>query len=476
MPQSIAEKAIEERQPSAIEVLSSGPPADRGDLDFEASLACAALELVTSLVEAVTLDAACVAVVNRLKVFLEADGVALGLVRRGRFGGRNCRLAAIAGAADVNRGSELSVAAEHALNAVTIGADIDATVAPQPATSDALQALLRDPSIETCRLATTSGNVTGALVVWGRAGQFDSRWAQRFLKTANEPLAGAFAILEKAETGPLRRSLRRLFGNRRWAPWAALAAIGLTVASMLPYRIDCVCAAEPFKRRFVAAPFAGVFEKSLVRPGDLVTENAILGQMDGRELQLQVAAVTADYERTRKSHDVNLAAGKVAAAQLDKLELERLDQQRKLLDHRMRHVDIRSGVAGYVISGDLKQTEGAPLTVGQTLYEIAPLDQMIVEVEVDDDEVAEVCEGQAVAIRFEAHSGKTFDGQISRIHPRAETRESRNVFIAEVILEETEVALRPGMKGTARIAVEGESLLVGLLKRFWYSLTGLLGF
>src|SRR5688572_9138883 len=99
MPPSTIAKPIDERQQSPAAVVSSQQAIDSRDLEVEASNACAALELVACLVETASFDAACVTVVNRLKAFLNADGVALGLIRAG---GRNCRLTAIAGAADVN--------------------------------------------------------------------------------------------------------------------------------------------------------------------------------------------------------------------------------------------------------------------------------------------------------------------------------------------------------------------------------------
>jgi multidrug efflux pump subunit AcrA (membrane-fusion protein) len=311
--------------------------------------------------------------------------------------------------------------------------------------------------------------------VWSAARNFQRKRAESFLRLAREPLGGTLRLLEAAQAGAMRRSMRRVFGSRRWIPWTVVVLIGLVVMSRLPYRIHCDCAAEPVKRRFIAAPFAGIFAKSLVQPGDLVGENQVLGRMDGHELRLELAAVTADYQRVRKSRDVNLAAGKVAAAQIDKLELERLEQQRTLLESRIANIEIKSPVAGYVISGDIQQSEGAPLKIGDVLYEIAPLDQMTVEVEIEDNEVASVHEGEQVSIRFDAHPDQTFVGQLARIHPRSEIRDSRNVFIGEVALEKTDVALRPGMKGAARIALRDENLLTGLVARLWHSFVRLIG-
>jgi multidrug efflux pump subunit AcrA (membrane-fusion protein) len=145
------------------------------------------------------------------------------------------------------------------------------------------------------------------------------------------------------------------------------------------------------------------------------------------------------------------------------------------LEHRITNLAIRSPVAGYVIGGDLKRTEGAPLTVGQVLYEIAPLDQMIVEVAIADDDIALVEVGQPVSIRFDAYAGDEFAGRLLRIHPRSETRDSRNVFIGEVMLDEAAGALRPGMKGKARIAIGGKSLAGGLCQRGWHTIAMLLG-
>jgi hypothetical protein len=436
------------------------------DKEFETRLACAALELVAIVADAPTAQSASAAVVNRLKDFLGADGVALGLVQRN---GR-CRLAAISGAVQIDRGSEFSRAIEGALIAAA-----DRENAPRPGGDDTLGRLFPGAALVSRRLATQNGRSAGALLVWGSGRQFDRMLGERFMRFAAEPLAGALLLHDSARAGLVSQVLRGTLGNRRWLPWAALAVIGLAALCLLPYRISCDCAAEPSTRRFVSAPFAGVFERSLVRPGDVVAKDAQLGQMDGRELRIELAAITANYEQARKSRDVNLAAGKVAQAQIDRLELERLDQQRALLEHRMANLAIKSPVAGYVIGGDLKRTEGATLTVGQVLYEIAPLDQMIVEVAIGDDDIAPIEVGQVVSIRFDAHPGENFVGRLVRIHPRSETRDSRNVFIGEVVLDDATAALRPGMKGRARIAIDGKSLAGGLGQRAWHTVAMFFG-
>ena len=94
---------------------------------------------------------------------------------------------------------------------------------------------------------------------------------------------------------------------------------------------------------------------------------------------------------------------------------------------------------------------------------------MIVEVAIDDDDIAQVYVGQQVSIRFEGRAGESFLGRLARIHPRSETRDSRNVFIGEVVLDDATNALRPGVQGKARLVVDRESLATGLGKRLWHT-------
>jgi multidrug resistance efflux pump len=65
-------------------------------------------------------------------------------------------------------------------------------------------------------------------------------------------------------------------------------------------------------------------------------------------------------------------------------------------------LDIKSPIDGVVISGDLKRAEGAPVAIGQTLYEIAPLDRMVAEVAIPDDEISRVRLAQSVTINLDA--------------------------------------------------------------------------
>jgi len=173
--------------------------------------------------------------------------------------------------------------------------------------------------------------------------------------------------------------------------------------------------------------------------------------MDGRETRSRLAALEADLARSTKSRDSNLAAGKFAEAQIDRLQCDRFEHERVAAMRRLKQVDICSPISGIVVSGDLKRHEGATVKLGQSLYEVAPLDRLIAELAVPEEDLELVVPGARLSLRLDALSGRHWSGCVDRIHPRAEPRDNRQVFIAEVVLANDSGELRPGMKGMAKI-------------------------
>ena len=150
----------------------------------------------------------------------------------------------------------------------------------------------------------------------------------------------------------------------QWRPLFVAAGLCLPV----PYNVGAHCELQPDVRRFVAAPHAGEFQKSLVKPGDIVAKGQVLARTGRPRGARELAGVVAEQEHARKLRDVNMAAGKTAAAQIDQLETQRQEVKRQLLERRLANLEIKSPVDGIVVTGDLDAPEGVPVSVGQVLY------------------------------------------------------------------------------------------------------------
>lgn len=261
---------------------------------------------------------------------------------------------------------------------------------------------------------------------------------------------------------PVRNGPTPSATSHRWSrsklSFAAALVATAAMAVPVPYSVTCDCELQPVTRRFVAAPFEGALERALVEVGDTVTEGQLLARMDGKEVRWEQAGNTADYERAAKERDAHLAAQEFGEAQLAKLQMERLRLTGQMLEHRGDHLEIRSPIDGIVVSGELKRVEGARLSMGQTLFEIAPLDQMIVEVEIPEAEFASISDHASATIRLEAFPSHRLEGTLQRICPRAELRRKQQIFVGEIPLPNSTGRLRPGMRGRVSLAA-GQSTL-----------------
>jgi multidrug efflux pump subunit AcrA (membrane-fusion protein) len=311
-------------------------------------------------------------------------------------------------------------------------------------------------------LSDADGTVGGWSFWWS---QPDPRFAEkvRFLKASGAQISPFIRLLQQGKargySAVLRRIWRRLKRTQRGAFILGAGFLLVVGGFPMPERIAADCQAEPMVRRIVAAPFSATLRETVVEAGDLVEVGTLLAELDGREIRFALADAVANRARASKEADQALEAGQVAEAQMASLEAETYQQSQELNETRQQQLEIRSPIAGLVLAGDLERAEGAPLQVGDRLFEIAPLDRLLVEIDLEESEISRVQEGQSVQIRFDAYPGENFPAVVERVPPRSEVRANRNVFVCETSLNNPEGRLRPGMKGRARIEAKAQPLV-----------------
>lgn len=301
-----------------------------------------------------------------------------------------------------------------------------------------------------------SGRVAGVLIASGSRAVVHDPIQVRFLRTASDCLVSTLALVARAEGSWLRRSwtaLRRAVGRRAFAAMTSIAVIVVVAMALpMPYRISARCVIEPMQRRFVVAPHQGLIEMSLVQPGDVVRAGQPLARMDGREVRWELAGLEADRRQAQQQHDSSLARGDLGKSELARLEVEQLDAKLGLLRRRESLLELKSQLGGVVLSGSLEKLSSAPVETGQVLFEIAPLDQLRVEVAVPAADYRHIAIGDSIELRFDGRLSEPVNGTLTRIRPRSEIRDSTDVFVAEVELPNPNDSLRPGQRGHAVVS------------------------
>ncbi|MCP4787073.1 MAG: efflux RND transporter periplasmic adaptor subunit [Fuerstiella sp.] len=467
---------------------------------FQDSQHVAALvDLTSRILECDGADAAHRRVVDELQNYLDASSVILGICRDETT---VCRLAVSSDVADLNQFSDSTRIAEAALqesvarSAASIWPTSDsnnrhALLAHQQFADD-----VGADSVVGCPLRTAEGKNVGAIVVTFK-GELTSTDAGKpiavppedrispatialnFLRAGEQSIANAVHLQNRSInslTKLIRNAVRRTFTTKLARTVAIVVAVVAAVLLIpMDYRVPCDLELQPVARRFVAAPFAAPLETCFVEPGDVVAENEILAQLDGRELKWELAGIRADLGKAGKEYNTHLSEQEYGLAAIARHEIDRLENRAALLSAREENLEIRSPMAGVVVAGDLRDTEGVPLETGQSLFEVAPLDRMVVEIEIPEEDIRHVRRNMSLTFYLNAMPGESFKATVLRIHPRAELREQDNVFVAEAELENTSAVLRPGMKGEAKVSTGVRPIGWNLFHKPVAHVTGWLG-
>jgi hypothetical protein len=249
--------------------------------------------------------------------------------------------------------------------------------------------------------------------------------------------------------------------------WLKLIALGILAAVLFltiakgDYDAEAPCLLEATRRRVVPAPFDGFLKDTFVDPSDpaksKVAQNAALGELYTTELRLELLDAEKEkigYETQAKAarDDRKIGEMKIALAQADRVKAK-ID----LLKHRLEKATLTSPVDGYVVVGELKKQLGAPVKTGDVLYEVAPLDSLRAELNVPEDQIADVHIGQKGELAVAAKPDERITFVVEKIFPIAEVKDQKNVFRVQVKLDRRLPWMRPGMEGLAKIHLDRRS-------------------
>lgn len=320
------------------------------------------------------------------------------------------------------------------------------------ARSNGFQSALLIPALDP---RTTDPTVLLHIVVFANTPRLQKSHVQPICDELFPSLVQQTALLTRAEGNKLSQFFTRIheyFFKSRGRLWGVISFIViLALIFPMPHRLSCKSSLQPTVRRYIASPFSGRLEKSLVFPGDVVESKQLLAKMDDADLILQLESSIAERAREKERHDSALSDGKISEAQIAKLEMEKLAYDIDLFRAQLKQLEIRSPIDGVIVSGDLEKAEGAPVETGQTLYEVGPIDIFSAEIEVSERDIRFLKVGQDAIIRFNAVPLETFCGKIERIYPKAEVRDDKAVFVAIAQIDNSDLKLKPGMEGTATI-------------------------
>ncbi len=256
----------------------------------------------------------------------------------------------------------------------------------------------------------------------------------------------------------LRKGLAILVGPKH--TWAKVASIAILAGILFVCLADGTYKAEaPFviqatTQQVIPAPFDGRLESVEVEPGDeVIAGKTVLATLDTSELRLQLISRQSEWQKFRTEANIAMRDSKTAEEQIARANASEIDAEIELIQHRIDQAKILSPIDGTVVTGDLKRQVGGPVQIGTTLFEVAPLDSLLAELAVPEDQILDVEEGFEGELATVRDPANKISFRVERINPVAEVVNRRNVYKVRVLLLDSYPGLTPGAEGIAKVTL-----------------------
>jgi multidrug efflux pump subunit AcrA (membrane-fusion protein) len=185
----------------------------------------------------------------------------------------------------------------------------------------------------------------------------------------------------------------------------------------------------------------------------------MLCTLDSRDIHLQRVALESQKEQAFRKYREAMASSNRANMKIFREQMNQAEAQLGLIRDQILRTKLTAPFDAVVVSGDLSQSLGSPVQRGQILFQVAPLHDYRLKLQVDERDIGEVKAEQSGSLILNSLPNMKFPFVIEKITPVSSTREGENYFLVEAKLGQASERLRPGMEGFSKVDVGRRKLI-----------------
>ena len=244
--------------------------------------------------------------------------------------------------------------------------------------------------------------------------------------------------------------------------WAqAAAALLLFFAPVWRDSIDGRFVLEPQKRAVLRAAVPGRVEAVFVEEGQTIAQGATLALLRNLPLQSRLAHSEADYTTAQAQYNSSLA--RLAPTGDAQHERERLNQQRLELALETARLEVKSPIAGVVMTPRLNDRVASYVKAGTELAEIADLSTLRARIFVSEYDMYRYRNGFSARVAVDGMFGK-HAARLAGVAPVSSEIEPGLIdltkyaglappkfYAMDLLVDNADGRLRSGLRGTGRL-------------------------
>ncbi len=429
------------------------------------------LNLLSAALREKSIDESAIAIVNFLASHFALDRVSIGLTQ-----GNEIRLKAVSFSANIDERTLPMQNIRNAMQeALTQKKDLhlSSREAKQDNSGNILrnhQKLLDGHQLKSCHsfVLSEAGNFVGVITLENAKQETLNSAIHAFVKKSKKSLATIFQLKKDSKQsirGILRRKFaktgERVFGTRHPIEKVFFSCCAIFIAALFipgDFYVSNNATVESTNKHLLVSPYEGFLGFIHARPGDTVEKDQLLAKLKDEELNLERRKLSSQLQQYRLEYDNALANGNRAQAAILNAQVEQSKIALRLVEQKLERIQLKSPIAGIIVSDDISQSLGAPIKQGDVLFEIADSSDYRISLFVDERNIDFLKESQSGLLNLKSLPGERLSITVERITPLSEVRNGRNYFQVFATLEKTPDTLRPGMTGSAKIFIERRSL------------------
>ena len=182
-----------------------------------------------------------------------------------------------------------------------------------------------------------------------------------------------------------------------------------------------------------------------VEVGDYVVKGQVLAEMDRfqlEQLELQIQNDEIEYERLKGLYE----QGGVSQSDFETAELG-YKVRKTNYENLLENTILRSPINGFVTARNFDK--GDMFSMSAPLFTVQQVVPVKLLVGISESEYTKVKKGDTVSLTVDALPGRTFTGKVNRLYPTINA--ATHTFNAEVIVQNADRALRPGMFARVKV-------------------------
>ncbi|RYF62621.1 MAG: efflux RND transporter periplasmic adaptor subunit [Cytophagaceae bacterium] len=177
----------------------------------------------------------------------------------------------------------------------------------------------------------------------------------------------------------------------------------------------------PYKEADIIATTAGKVTKVNFNLGSSIRQGATLVELDNRLKELSLESTQLSIDRLKKDvtrYNTLLAGNATTEIQVNetKYNYENAVNQAEQIRKQIADANVKAPIGGRIVQKDIEP--GEYITIGKVLGRVLDVDRLKVQVPVNESDVYQLRQGQAVKVSADVFPGRTFNGRISYIAPQ----------------------------------------------------------